>query len=67
MKKMNLNPNLFEKVFKIKELSGTGLYLATNKESNPYLIEMLKTGREKSKQSGEFDMIIRKFNTPARH
>ena len=62
MKKMNINPDLFEKVFKIKELSGTGLYLATNKESDPYLIKMLKIGREKSKQSGEFDMIIRKFN-----
>jgi len=65
MKKMNINPDLFEKVFKIKELSGTGLYLATNKECDPYLIKMLKIGREKSKQSGEFDMIIRKFNTPA--
>ena len=62
---MNLNPNLFEKVFKIKELSGAGLYLATNKESDPDLIEMLKIGRERSKQSGEFDMIIRKFNPPA--
>ena len=30
-KKMNINPDLFEKVFKIKELSGTGLYLATKK------------------------------------
>jgi ABC-type amino acid transport substrate-binding protein len=35
MKKININPDLFEKVFKIEELSGTGLYLATNKESDP--------------------------------
>ena len=64
MKKMNLNPNLFKKVFKINELSGTGLYLATNKESDPNLIKMLKIGLEKSKLTGEFDMIIGKFNTP---
>ena len=64
MKKMNLNPDLFKKVFKINALSGLPFYLAINKESDPYLIKMLKIGREKSKQSGEFDMIIRKFNTP---
>ena len=62
MKTMNLNPNLFKKVFKINDLSGASLYLATNKESDPNLIKMLKTGLEKSKLSGEFDMIIRKFS-----
>ena len=64
MKKMNLDPNLFKKVFKINELSGTGLYLATNKESGLSLIKMLKIGLKKSKLTGEFDMIIGKFNTP---
>jgi polar amino acid transport system substrate-binding protein len=65
MKTMNLNQNLYKKVFKINELSGTGLYLATNKESDPDLIKMLKIGLEKSKLTGEFDKIIGKFNTPA--
>ena len=61
---MNFNQNLFKKVFKINELSGVPFYLAINKESDPYLIKMLKIGLEKSKLNGEFDMIIRKFNTP---
>ena len=65
MKTMNLDQNLFKKVFKINELRGASLYLATNKESDPYLIKMLKRGLEKSKLTGEFDMIIGKFNTPA--
>ena len=63
MKKMNLNPNLFKKVFKINALSGVPFYLAINKESDPYLIKMLKKGLEKSKLTGEFDRIIGKFNT----
>jgi polar amino acid transport system substrate-binding protein len=63
MKTMNLDQNLFKRVFKINELSGDSLYLATNKESDPYLIKMLKIGLEKSKLSGEFDMIIGKFNS----
>ena len=62
MKTMNLDQNLFTKVFKINELSKASLYLATNKESDPYLIKMLKIGLEKSKLSREFDMIIAKFN-----
>ena len=37
MKTMNLNQNLFKKVFKINDLSGASLYLATIKESDPYL------------------------------
>ena len=65
MKKMNLDPNLFKKVFKINALSGVPFYLAINKESDPHLIKMLKIGLEKSKLTGEFDMIIGKFNTPA--
>jgi polar amino acid transport system substrate-binding protein len=63
MKTMNLDQNLFKKVFKIIDLSGASLYLATNKESDPDLIKMLKTGLEKSKLSGEFEKIIGKFNT----
>jgi polar amino acid transport system substrate-binding protein len=62
MKTMNLDQNLFIKVFKINDLSGASLYLATNNESDPSLIKMLKIGLEKSKLSGEFDMIIRKFS-----
>jgi hypothetical protein len=50
------------KIVTTNELSGASLYLATNKESDPYLIKMLQMGLEKSKLSGEFDMIIGKFN-----
>lgn len=62
MKTMELNQNLFKKIFKINDLSGVSLYLATNKESDPSLIKMLKIGLEKSKLSGEFEMIIGKYN-----
>ena len=64
MKKMNLDQSLFKKVFKINELSGVPFYLATNKESDPSLVKMLKIGLEKSKLTGEFDKIIEKFNVP---
>ncbi len=62
IKKMNLNPDDFEVVYRADELGlDIDLYLALSKDVDDAVVEKLQSALDEIKSSGEYDRVVNKY------